>query len=291
MITELSNDIANIVEAAGASVVQVQGRGRPASGVVYGEALVVTTARAAGGDEHPRVRRAEGEWLDAVLVGIDPTTRVALLSAPGVAAAPLAAAPLPRVGHIAVAIARSWSNRLTATAGVVSVIGGPLPTGHRRAIEQVIRTSAPMHEGFAGGAFVSTNGELLGIATAASIRGLGVVIPTSIAWQAAAELLKRRGLKRGYLGIAAQPIRVPEKQRGIAGADDALLIVGVKDGTPAADAGMLVGDVLLSLESHVLKSPEDLFELLIGDRVGRPVSLLVLRGGVPTDVTVTVGER
>jgi S1-C subfamily serine protease len=117
------------------------------------------------------------------------------------------------------------------------------------------------------------------------------VIPTSIAWQAAAELFKRRGQKRGYLGIAAQPIRVPEKQRGIAGAEEALLIVGVKDGTPAADAGLLVGDVLLSLEGHALASPDDLFDLLIGDRVGQPASVRVLRGGVPADVRVTVGER
>ena len=291
MLTDLSNDIANIVERAAPSVVQVQGRGRPASGVVYGADLVVTTARAAGDNDHPRVRRADGQLLEAALVGIDPATRVALLSVPGLAASAFTPAPLPRVGHVAVAIARSWSNRLTATAGLVSVIGGPLPTGHGRAIEQVIRTSAPMHEGFAGGACVSPTGGLLGIATAASIRGLGVVIPTSIAWQAAAELLKRRGLKRGYLGIAAQPIRVPEKQRGIAGVDEALLIVGVKDGTPAADAGLLVGDLLLSLEGHALASPDDLFDLLIGDRVGRPASVRVLRGGVPADVNVTIGER
>jgi serine protease DegQ len=291
MLSEFSNDIANIVEAAAPSVVQVQGRRRPASGVIYAADLVVTTARAAGDDDHPHVRRADGKLLDATLVGIDPTTRVALLSVPGLAGSAFTPASSPRVGHLAVAIARSWSNRLTATVGLVAVIGGPLPTGRRRSIEQVIRTSAPMHEGFAGGAFLSTNGELLGVATAASIRGLGVVIPTSIAWQAAAELFTRRGQKRGYLGIAAQPIRVPEKQRGIAGAEEALLIVGVKDGTPAADAGLLVGDVLLSLEGHALASPDDLFDLLIGDRVGQPASVRVLRGGVPADVRVTVGER
>ena len=291
MLTELSNDIANIVETAAPAVVQVQGRGRPASGVVYAADLVVTTARAAGSDEHPRVRRSDGEVLEAALVGIDPATRVALLSVPGLAASPFTPAPLPRVGHVAVAIARSWSNHITATAGLVSVIGGPLATGRRRSIEQVIRTSAPMHEGFAGGAFVGTNGELLGVATAASIRGLGVVIPASISWRAAAELLGRRGQKRGYLGIAAQPIRVPQKQKGIAGADEALLIVGVKDGTPAADAGLLLGDVLLSLDGHTLASPEDLLDLLVGDRVGQAVSVRLLRGGVPADVKVTVGER
>ena len=111
------------------------------------------------------------------------------------------------------------ATRVTATAGLVSVIGGPLPTGRRRAIEQVIRTSAPMHEGFSGGALVGADGGLLGVTTAASIRGLGVVIPAAIAWAAAADILQRGTLKRGYLGIAAQPVSVPEKQRAAAGAE------------------------------------------------------------------------
>ena len=103
---------------------------------------------------------------------------------------------------------------MTASAGIVSVIGGPLPTGRRRAIDQVLRTTAPMHEGFAGGAFIDTSGALLGVITAAAIRGLGVVIPASIAWTAAATLLEHGQLKRGYLGIAGQPVRLPEDQRG-----------------------------------------------------------------------------
>lgn len=290
MLKELSNQLADMVEAVAPSVVQVQGHARPASGLVYGPDLVLTTARAVDREERPRVRRAD-ETLDAELLGVDRTTRVALIRVPGLNGHALTPGTPPRVGNIAVAIARSWSNAVTATAGLVSVIGGPLPTGHRRAIQQVIRTSAPMHEGFAGGAFVGVGGELLGLATAASIRGLGVVIPAPIAWTAAAELLREGGLKRGYLGIAAQPIRVPQKQRGVAGTDEALLIVAVKDGTPAADAGLLVGDVLLSLDGQPLAAPDDLLDLLVGDRVGRQISLRVLRGGVPAEVAVTIRER
>jgi S1-C subfamily serine protease len=292
MLTEFSNQIADVVEAAAGSVVQVQGsNGGPASGLVYAADVVITTARAAGGDERPRVRRADGDVMDAELVGIDPATRVALLKVPGLNGRPLTPGTPPRVGHFAVAIARSWSNGVTATAGLVSIIGGPLSTGHRRTIERVIRTSAPMHDGFAGGAFVGATGELFGMTTAASIRGLGVVIPASIAWTAAAELLRRGGLKRGYLGIAAQPVRVPSQQREAAGAGEALLIVDVKDGTPAAEAGLLVGDLLLALDGQALSSPDDILDLLIGERVGRPVTLRVLRGGVPADVAVTVKER
>ena len=95
----------------------------------------------------------------------------------------------PRVGQLAVAVARSWSNNVTASAGIVSIIGGPLATGRRRSIEEVIRTTAPMHDGFAGGAFLGPDGGLLGIATAAAIRGLGVVIPAKIAWASAAAVL------------------------------------------------------------------------------------------------------
>src|SRR5207245_8739231 len=119
-----------------------------------------------------------------------------------------------RVGHLAMAGARAWSNAVTASAGIVSVIGGPLPTGRGRAIDEVIRTTAPMHDGFAGGAFVDTAGRATGIATAAEIRGLGVIIPAAIAWKTAATLLEHGRVKRGYLGLAGQPVRLTERQRG-----------------------------------------------------------------------------
>lgn len=291
MVNELSNQIAELVARVAPSVVQVEGQGRPASGLVYGDDVVITTARAVGESEHPRVRAAGGEAIDAEIAGWDPATRLVVLKAPGLQLPSVTAGELPRVGEIAIALARSWSNAVTATAGLVSVIGGPLRTGRRRAIEQVIRTSAPMHEGFAGGALLGTDGRLLGVTTAASIRGFGVVIPAGLAWNTAAELLRRGTLKRGYLGIAAQPARVSEKQKGAAGVDRALLVVDVKPGTPADEAGLLVGDLLLSVDGRTLSSPDELFDLLVGDRVGKSVGARVLRGGVVTDVAVTAAER
>jgi S1-C subfamily serine protease len=86
-------------------------------------------------------------------------------------------------------------------------------------------------------------------------------------------------------------VSVPEKQRAAAGASEALLIVGVKDATPAADAGLLVGDLLLSVDGHALSSPDDLFDLLVGDRVGRPIAFHVLRGGVRAETSVIIAER
>jgi S1-C subfamily serine protease len=254
--------------------------------------VVLTTVRALGREDGLHVRRDDGTTLDAELAGLDPTTGLAVLRVPNLATKPLApSAESPRVGHLALAVARSWSNVVTASAGIVSVIGGPLPTGRRRAIDQVIRTTAPMHDGFAGGAFLDTAGGLIGVATAIAIRGLGVVIPASIAWKAAASVLEHGSLRRGYLGIAGQPVALPEGQRESGGRGQALLVVGVTDGSPAAAAGVLVGDILLEFDGHAIEAPEELLDMLLGDRVGRSVLLKILRGGKVASLSVTVGER
>jgi serine protease DegQ len=292
LLTTFSNQLADAVSTATPSVVQVQGRRRPASGLVYADNVVLTTVRALGREDGLHERRDDGLTLDAELAGWDPTTSLAVLRVPGLDAPPIApAAAAPRVGHLALAVARSWSNVVTASAGIVSVIGGPLRTGRRRSIDQVIRTTAPMHDGFAGGAFLDTSGGLIGIATASAIRGLGVVIPASIAWKTAATVLEHGGLKRGYLGIAGQPVALPESQRGAGGREQALLVVGVTSNSPAAAAGVLVGDVLLEFDGHAVESPEELLDLLLGDRVGKKVTLTVVRGGTATELSVVVGER
>jgi S1-C subfamily serine protease len=286
MLTEFSNQLADVIAAAAPSVVQVEGRRwRTASGVVHSPGVIVTTVKALGREDGLHVRAAEGEAIDAELAAWDPATGLALLKASSLAAPPIRLASQPaRVGHVAVALARSWSNNLTASAGIVSIIGGPLRTGRRRSIDQVIRTTAPMHDGFAGGAFLDTTGALAGITTASTIRGLGVVIPSDIAWKVAKDLLEHGRMKRGYIGIAGQPVRLPD-------GTDALLVAAVSDDAPAAKAGLLVGDVIVALDGQKVTSPEDLLDLLAGDRVGKAATLRILRGGNPTDVSVTIGER
>jgi S1-C subfamily serine protease len=291
MLTELSTQMADAVAAVASSVVQVHGRRRPASGLVYADGVVVTTIHALGREDGLRVRRHDGQAFDGELAGWDPTTNLAVLRVAGLDAPAIIPATAPaRVGHLALAIARSWSNAVTASAGIVSVIGGPLRTGRHRAIDQVIRTTAPMHDGFAGGAFVDTTGGLLGIATAAAIRGLGVIIPTPIVWKTVATVVEHGRIRRGYLGIAGQPVTLPKVQRG-EGRAEALLIVGVTNGSPAAAAGLLVGDVLVALDAKPVQSPQDLMDRLLDTQIGRPASLRVLRGGTVVDITVTVGER
>jgi S1-C subfamily serine protease len=113
----------------------------------------------------------------------------------------------------------------------------------------------------------------------------------TIAWKTAATLIEHGGLKRGYLGLAGQPARLADRQRAAHPSEQALLIVGVTSGSPADIAGVLIGDVMLAFDGHPVESPEDLLELLSGDRVGQAVPLRVLRGGEARELSVTVGER
>jgi S1-C subfamily serine protease len=291
-LTSISNQLAETVSTAAPAIVQVQGARRPASGVVHSDGVVVTTTSALGRGDSFQVRRGDGVTLEAELAGWDPATSLAVLKVNGLGIPPIPPSATPlRVGHLAIAVARSWSNAVTASVGNVAVIGGPLRTGRRREIAEVIRTTARMHDGFAGGAFLDTRGTLAGLTTAASIRGLGVVIPTGIVSTTAATLLQHGGLKRGYLGLAGQPVELTDEQRGAGGSRDALLVIGVTSGSPAAAAGLLVGDVLTEFDGHLVTSPEELLDLLVADRIGHTVPVRLLRGTQLMEVRIVVGER
>jgi serine protease DegQ len=292
MLTDFSTHLADVVAAAASSVVQVMGRRRPASGVVYADDVVLTTMRAIGREDGLQVRRHDGDTLAAELTGWDPATSLAVLRVASLGVTPPAVSNEEvRVGQVALAVARSWSNAVTASAGIVAVIGGPLPTGRRQRIDTIIRITAPMHDGFAGGACLSAGGGVIGLATAATIRGFGVVIPARIAWSAAATVLEHGSIRRGFLGVTGQPVALPDHQRAAGETERALLVAGVTPHGPAAAAGVLVGDILLALDGEAVDSPEDLLNLLLVRPAGQSVALRVLRGGAISEITVTLGER
>ena len=290
-LASLSNELADLSAAHAPSVVQVIGGRRPASGVIHGPDTIITNARALGREDGLHVRVNDADPTEADLAGWDPATGIAVLrtrakleiAPPGIATSE------PRVGQIVLALARSWSNALTASAGIVAVVGGPLRTGRRREIPRVIRVTAPMHDGFAGGALFDAAGLLTGITTAAVIRGFGVAIPAGIAWTAAHQVLTV-GTSRGFVGVAVQPVQLTGAQR-TQGRERGLLVVGVTSGSPAEAAGVIVGDILLQFGDKPTESSEDLLDRLTGDLIGQKVQVRTLHGGVPRDVEVTVASR
>jgi serine protease Do len=290
-LLSLSNDLAELSAAKAPAVVQVLGARRPASGVVHGPDTILTTGRAIGREDGVRVKIGDAAAIDAEIVGWDAATHIAVIRTGTKLdiAPPEFSETEPRTGQFVLALARSWSNAVTASAGIVAVVGGPLRTGRRREIARVIRVTAPMHDGFAGGGLFDAAGQLTGITTAAVIRGFGVAIPASIAKASAHQILATGG-SRGFIGVAVQPIHVPAAHNAD-GRERALLIVGVTPGSPAEAAGLIVGDVLLDFAGSRIESTEDLLDRLTGDRVGQKIPLKTLHGGALRDVDVVVANR
>jgi S1-C subfamily serine protease len=291
-LTSFSDQLAAVVDRVAPAVVQVRGHHRPVSGIVYAPDVVLTSIRALGREDGVTVTTGDGRSAAAELVGWDPATGLAVLRVAGLdlKAALRADGPV-RVGQIAIPIARSWSNALTASAGIVAVIGGPLRTGRGQSIEQIVRITAPMHDGFAGGAVADAGGRVIGMATRARIRGLAVVIPAAIAWKSAAHVLEHGRPRVGFLGLSGHPVRLSERQRAGGAHARGLLVVAVTDGGPAESGGLLLGDVIVELDGQAVTSVDRLISLLTAATVGRAVVLRVLRGGAHHDITVTVAER
>jgi S1-C subfamily serine protease len=134
---------------------------------------------------------------------------------------------------------------------------------------------------------------VLGLNTSGLGRGAAVTIPVTLAWQVASALAQHGHVRRGYLGIRSQPVPIPAAQRQALGREQesGLLLVGVEEGSPAAQGGLLIGDILVGLAGQPVGDPDELLGRLVGPMVGQPTQVQVLRGGQPATITVTIGER
>lgn len=289
ILTSLSDLAAAAVDRASASVVQVHGHRRPAAGVVFASDLILAPAQALDSDE-ATVRVASGTTHGGVILGRAFSMGLAVVRVEGLAIAPIEVAPEPRVGHLAIAVGRTWSGGVMAAVTNVAVIGGPLRTSRASQLERVIRIAQPPHGAFVGGALVDGNGRALGVITATDIRGTTVVIPSALAWSIAQQVVAQGGTKRGFLGVSSTTIEIPERQRAGRSQTHGLLVTSVVQGSPAEAAGLLVGDVIVALEGKVVEEPESLVTLLRADR-NAPSALTVIRGGEVRDLAVTIGER
>jgi S1-C subfamily serine protease len=158
-------------------------------------------------------------------------------------------------------------------------------------VERYIRTDAMPYPGFSGGALIDTQGAVLGITTTGLVNSATLAIPTTIAWRIAEALAQQGFIKRGYLGISSQLVQLPQAQRAGRSQEHGLLIVQVDEKSPAQKGGLLLGDILVAIDGHLLKDTEDLRSSLTGDRVGKIIPIEVIRGGTLQTLQVTVGQR
>jgi serine protease Do len=283
--------LADAVERLGPSTLAVPGRGRGAlaSAVVWRPGIVVTVAHV--------FRRApatlellgpHGRTLAASAVGLDPSTDLAVFRLADAAAAP--AAPTTdgaqvRTGALALLVGRSARGEASASFGLVNQAGGEWRSWLGGRLDRLIRLDGGVHPGLSGGPVADAEGRVFGIASAALSRHYGIVVPGSTVDTVVDALLAGGRVARAFLGISAQPVDTGSAEAPSQG----LLITGLVPGGPAAQAGLLVGDILLAADGQSVDSLHALRHALAG-HVGQAVPVSVLRGGVPTTLSLTVGE-
>src|SRR5215208_5084137 len=293
-LSALSDGMADAVEKIGSSVVRVNGRRRrPASGVIYAPDTVLTASHVLEREEDLAVGVGDGRTLAAQFVGRDPSSDLAVLSVEDLnVEAALPAEGTARIGQLALAVGSPGRGEgPRASLGVVSSVGGPMRTWRGPRLERYIQTDATPYPGFSGGPLIDARGRVLGIMTTGLARGAALAIPAEIAWRVAGMLEERGSVRRGYLGILSQPVRLPDGQRLGVTQRGGLLVVGVEDGSPAGRGGIIIGDILATLDGQPVEDTEDLLALLTDERVDREAQIQVVRGGELQTLQVTVGER
>jgi S1-C subfamily serine protease len=287
MSTELaafSAELAAIVEKSAPSVVAVHARPRfSSSGVFWRPGVIVTAEHTIRREDEITVTLPDGSNAPATLAGSDPGTDLAVLKA-DFPAPLLKPAAGPIAGQIALAIGRSQDSGVNATLGIVSAVSGDWRTWRGGRLDQYIRLDLTLYPGSSGGAVVNVAGETLGIATSALSRIAGVAIPSATIDRVVDQILARGRVSRGYLGVGLQPVELPDHQK-------ALIVLSLAPEGPAASAGVLMGDILVSLAGSPVADTEDIQTALESHPVGQAVAAGIVRGGVSQTIDITVGER
>ena len=234
---------------------------------------------------------AGGAAVKAGVAGRDPGTDLALLKTDGLTASPLARAASAdvRIGHLVLAAGRA--NELQVSLGIVSGLSGAFRSWRGGETERLIETTAELLPGFSGGPLLDADGRVIGINSWNFGRGISRAIPIEAAAAVAENLQTHGRIRRAYLGIGTQPVRLAETLRSKLGQESGLLVVTVEAGGPAAKAGLLQGDTVVRVDGEPVRQLDELFRRLRGFDVGSTHRFGVVRAGEARDVSVSVGER
>jgi len=288
-VMDLSNALAGAVERVSGWMFAVHGRPRvPSTGVQWRTGLVVTANHTVEHDREVTLTGHDGRSFAASVAGRDPSLDIAVLRAvvDGVSAADVADDGDVRVGHLVMAL----GSGPRASAGIVSA----LDVGRgRHAAGDLLAVDLTLYPGFSGGPLVDVRGRVIGITTSGASRHLQCAVRATAVTRLVEHVIRGGRIPRAYLGVGTQPVELPHPLRERLGRAQrtAIIVVHVKSDSPAAAAGLIIGDVIVSIDGHATAEPEDLVAALQPDRVGAAVTMTILRGGEPRDLQVTVGER
>jgi S1-C subfamily serine protease len=308
LLDAYSNAVIGVTERVGPAVVRVEtgpkvrtprDRGGMGSGIVISpDGLVLTNSHVVGSSKEIRLRDTEGAVTDARVLGVDPDTDLALLRADGVRDlhyASLGNSKHLRRGQLVVAIGNPLGFESTVTAGVVSALGRSIRSVSGRTIEDVIQTDAALNPGNSGGPLVSSAAEVIGINTAIinGAQGICFAVASNTAQFVLSEIIRHGYVRRAYIGVAGQTAPIPRSHAVVAGIDNKMgaLLAQIEPDGPAAQAGLLPGDVVIKLDGVDINGVDDLIRVLDRDRIGRTLAMDVLRLGRLRAIDVHPVER
>jgi S1-C subfamily serine protease len=308
LLDAYSRAVTTVVDAVGPAVVNISvGREAPAgdgvepvgagSGVLLTpDGYVLTNHHVVRGAGRLALTLTDGTTLGAVPVGTDPPNDLALVRAggSGLPYAALGDSSGLRVGQLVIAIGNPFGFQSSVSTGVVSATGRGMRSLDRRLIENVIQHTAPLNPGNSGGPLVDSRGRVVGINTAIipAAQGIGFAVPSNTARHVVSQILAHGKVRRGYLGIAGgqRPLSRRTVRYFDLNRESGVEVVSVEPRGPAGEAGILAGDVVVSMNGRPVESVDDLHRLLSEVAAGETARLDVLRGIDRRIVEVVIGE-
>ncbi len=291
-----SNQLAALVEQVAASVVAIHvGRRESVVGTVWRDGVIVTAAHALGRAHDIALTLPDGARATAQLAGADGATDLAALRVDNLTALPLTSsdAAAVKAGHWVMAVARNARNDVTVDHGLIARAGDAWQTWRGGRIDRLLRLDGALAASFAGAPIVNAEGSAIGIGTPALARGYGIAIPTSTVNRVLDELLANGRITRGWFGVSTQTVELAETQaKKLALADPhGALLTSIAEDSPAAQGGLLLGDILIEIDGHRVTDTESVQAALAATRIGQRVTTSIVRAGQRVATDVVVGER
>ena len=261
-----------------------EARGSGSGFIFTPDGFILTNSHVVHGASRIEVTVSDGHKHQADLIGDDPDTDLAVIriNAPLLVPAHLGEAQKIRVGQLVVAIGNPYGFQYSVTAGVVSALGRSLRAQSGRLMDDVIQTDAALNPGNSGGPLVNSRGEVIGVNTAMILPAQGISFATSIdtAKFVASRLIRDGKVSRSYIGLAGQNVPLPRRivRYYDLAVESGIFVVSFEGNSPARNAGLREGDIIIGFDDHPTAGIDDLHKLLSEDRIGHKSSLVVVRG-------------
>lgn len=291
VVTEVAQQV--LPSVASVSVRTSRGAGAGSASIISSDGHMLTSAHVVEGAREVEASFADGTSTNAVVVGRDPLSDLAVLRALGPVplALELGDASQLKVGQLVVALGNPRGLAGSVTAGIVSALGRSLPTTAGRVVDEVIQTDAALNPGSSGGVLADSHGRMVGVNTAVAGVGLGLAVPINATTRRIIDSLIATGrVRRAWLGIAGSQIVLPPPLAKRVGSRTGMQVASVSTGSPAEFAGIRRGDVVVELQGKRITSSTALQQAMVEDIIDRPIEVTVWRNGALVDAVTVPRE-